>query len=241
MERLRTLRAQAASELRELIEREYKPGDRLPAEVDLAAAVGLSRNTIREAVALLVNDGLVERRWGVGTIVLAPPDRTVFNLSSEIVPVPEIIAASGHVAGIEKFSISAVDAPDDAATALRGGNQPVWAVERVYSVDGVPAVQVLDWCLREVDGRSVDLSSLSDVSRDMITILREQLSDSLHRMEGRIDAVCGVPGLPAEMDDTPLVQFTQTGFTSMSVPIVFTVIRYDTRIVDLSVRRIIAK
>lgn len=241
MARLRTLRAQAASELRELIQNDYGVGDQLPSEIVLAETVGLSRNTVREAVAVLVAEGLVERRWGVGTIVLDPPARTSFSLNSEIVPVPEIIEASGHTAGIARFSIAAVAAPDDAATALKRPDAQVWALERVFTVDGQPAVHVLDWCLREVDGRQIDLSSLADSSRDLISVLKDQVKDPLHRIDGRIDAVVDVVGTPDEMVGVPLVQFTQTGYTSSAVPIVFTVMRYDTRVVDLSVRRIIAK
>jgi len=46
-------------------------GDRLPGEPDLAAAYGVSRVTVRRAMAQLVADALVERRPGVGTFVCA--------------------------------------------------------------------------------------------------------------------------------------------------------------------------
>jgi GntR family transcriptional regulator len=48
------------------------PGHRLPSEPDLAAQYDASRNTVRLAIALLTNQGLVESRQGLGTFVHEP-------------------------------------------------------------------------------------------------------------------------------------------------------------------------
>lgn len=48
---------------------ELRPGDRLPAERSLAAAISVSRGTVVAAYALLAEDGVVERRQGSGTRV----------------------------------------------------------------------------------------------------------------------------------------------------------------------------
>ena len=63
--------AQIESYLRELIElKVYKNnGKLLPKEVSLSKKLGVSRNTVRQAVNTLVNEGLIERKKGVGTKV----------------------------------------------------------------------------------------------------------------------------------------------------------------------------
>lgn len=49
-----------------------QPGERLPSEPELAAEFDASRNTVRLAIALLTNQGLVTSRQGLGTFVLEP-------------------------------------------------------------------------------------------------------------------------------------------------------------------------
>jgi GntR family transcriptional regulator len=48
------------------------PDDRLPSEPDLVKQYDASRNTVRLAIALLTNQGLVVTRQGLGTFVTAP-------------------------------------------------------------------------------------------------------------------------------------------------------------------------
>jgi GntR family transcriptional repressor for pyruvate dehydrogenase complex len=51
----------------------FKPGDRLPTELQFAAAYGVSRTVVREALHQLKSQGLVRSRQGSGVFVTAPP------------------------------------------------------------------------------------------------------------------------------------------------------------------------
>jgi GntR family transcriptional regulator len=51
---------------------EYRAGDRIPSEAELCALYGVSRMTVRRAVTLLVQDGVVFTENGRGTFVRAP-------------------------------------------------------------------------------------------------------------------------------------------------------------------------
>jgi len=65
---------QVVSFVRGLIERkELRPGDRLPAERDLATRVGVSRPTVRMGLHKLAAMGCVESRHGSGTYIPAGP------------------------------------------------------------------------------------------------------------------------------------------------------------------------
>jgi GntR family transcriptional regulator len=59
-----------AAELRsEIAKGGLRPGDQLPSEPELEVRFGVSRNTVRLALAALANEGLVEPRQGRGTYV----------------------------------------------------------------------------------------------------------------------------------------------------------------------------
>lgn len=55
----------------EIVRGELKPGQKLPSEAGLTARFGVSRTVVREAIASLRADGLVEVRHGVGVFVLS--------------------------------------------------------------------------------------------------------------------------------------------------------------------------
>ena len=59
------------------------PGSQLPTEPKLAAAYGASRSTVRLAIGLLIQQGLVETRQGVGTYVTEPVTPLTVVLSRE--------------------------------------------------------------------------------------------------------------------------------------------------------------
>ncbi|MCL7944716.1 FadR/GntR family transcriptional regulator [Marinobacter sp. ATCH36] len=65
----------AIESLRHAIEQgHWAIGDRLPVEADLSESLGVSRNTVREAVRVLVHVGMLETRQGDGTYVRATKD-----------------------------------------------------------------------------------------------------------------------------------------------------------------------
>jgi DNA-binding transcriptional regulator YhcF (GntR family) len=69
---------QVAAEIRRAIaEGEAKPGERLPAAVDLAAILGVNKNTVLRSLRLLRDEGLLEFRRGRGITVTGTPERGV--------------------------------------------------------------------------------------------------------------------------------------------------------------------
>ncbi len=52
-----------------LIQKRFKPGDKLPNELELAASLGVSRATLREAVRSLIAQGVLVVKRGRGTFI----------------------------------------------------------------------------------------------------------------------------------------------------------------------------
>jgi GntR family transcriptional regulator len=70
------LHEQVAAELRRAIaEGEARPGERLPPARDLAAVLGVNRNTVLRALRLLRDEGLLEFRRGRGITVAGTGER----------------------------------------------------------------------------------------------------------------------------------------------------------------------
>src|SRR5690606_20284333 len=55
--------------IRDIANATYPVGSLLPPELELADTFGVSRNTMRSAMRVLVDMGLVSRRAGLGTVV----------------------------------------------------------------------------------------------------------------------------------------------------------------------------
>jgi GntR family transcriptional regulator len=70
------LHEQVAAEIRRAVaEGEAKPGERLPPARDVAAVLGVNRNTVFRAFRLLRDEGLLEFRRGRGVTVAGTPER----------------------------------------------------------------------------------------------------------------------------------------------------------------------
>jgi GntR family transcriptional regulator len=146
----RSLRHSIAKALRERIDaRKLEPGDRLPSEPDLARDLGVSRSSLRAAIALLEEDGLLRRLHGSGTYVAhRPPMR---NDLSRNFGVSSMIASIGLEPGTVDEECAAEPAPTRVAEAL--GVPPgteITALRRVRTADGRRIVDAVDWCMSDV-------------------------------------------------------------------------------------------
>ena len=114
------------------------PGDRLPAEHDLAAWFGVSRMTLRHALAELVKRGLVTKTVGRrgGTFVAAPKlEQDLTTLAG----FSEQLRRHGMVAGARVLTAIARPAGPAAGAALQiGPDDPVYEVRRIRLADGRP-------------------------------------------------------------------------------------------------------
>jgi GntR family transcriptional regulator len=71
------LHDQVAADIRRAIaEGEAAPGDRLPLVKDIAAVLGVNKNTVLRAMHLLRDEGLLEFRRGRGITVVGTPEQS---------------------------------------------------------------------------------------------------------------------------------------------------------------------
>jgi GntR family transcriptional regulator len=142
----RSTRAQdAAAELRRRIAAGgYPQGARLPAEPRLAAELGVARTTLREALEVLAQQGLVLRRKRAGTIVTGRP--VIRHSLESTTGLRQMVEASGLVHSSRDSVIRFLPAPRDVATELAlSPDAPATMLERVRLADGVPIAFTIDY------------------------------------------------------------------------------------------------
>ena len=98
---------QIADRLRDQIDSgALQPGERLPSEPDLVRQFDASRNTVRLALALLTNQGLVVTRQGLGTFVTEPA-KPFTALLSRVAAHPPVHGTSTVLPEVSRASAAA--------------------------------------------------------------------------------------------------------------------------------------
>jgi GntR family transcriptional regulator len=120
------------------------PGERLPAEPELAKQLGVSRATLREAMRAFEGQGIIRRRQGVGTFVVGQPP--VFESGLEVL---ESIESLAHRIGLDvsmgdvHIETVCADAVQAAALGLSEGLDLV-QVRRVILTGSRPVAYLVD-------------------------------------------------------------------------------------------------
>jgi GntR family transcriptional regulator len=120
-----------------------RPGDRLPAEPQLAAELDVSRPTLREALRSAEDAGLILRRPGLGTVKTHQP--SLANDLSVNTGVTDLIVAHGLEPGSRDMTVDLRLASEEQARRL-GLERParVWVIDRVRTADGMPVIASRD-------------------------------------------------------------------------------------------------
>jgi GntR family transcriptional regulator len=119
---------------------EVAPGALLPSEGDLAAQYGVSRVTVRRALSLLKDEGVLESRQGFGWFVAAEPMRQSLAVLTTI---EDQIAAAGRRPARRLLSFAFGPAPAHVARVL--GATSVLEIARLNLADGAPVGRNTAW------------------------------------------------------------------------------------------------
>src|SRR5690606_31601677 len=173
---------------RMLTDGRLSPGDRLPAERDLAEQLGVGRTSIREALRELAMLGLVEARRGAGTFVrradptsLMAPFRTVISLSDAAV---EDVMEFRRAFEPEVAALAAANADDERLAELQ---RALRRFDDALTADGRPHTADVDF--HEAVARCTGNPLVIGVQHALAQLfaeLRSRLSEVTYRPENRV-------------------------------------------------------
>jgi GntR family transcriptional regulator len=131
-----------ADELRRQVEQgAFAAGRLLPSESELSATYGASRVTVRRALELLRDEGLVDARQGFGWFVAVDPLRQSLG---RLATIEAQLRDSGIRSERRVLDFAVVDAPPRPRQVLR--TRRLLEVRRVNLADGQPFARVTVWC-----------------------------------------------------------------------------------------------
>lgn len=202
---------------------ELKPGEQIPTEKELQEEFNVSRSTVRQAIADLVYDGVLERRGTKGTFVARTKlEQTLFGFGSFT---NEMMKRNMTIESkILDFQI--IPAPDVVAKHLQlAPGEQVAALERLRIINGDP-VAVENWYapLKYLPG--IDRSYFKETGKEQSTyyMLQQRFNILLFKAVDTMSAVA------LEEKDARLLQMepgmsallrTRVSYAAGDVPMVY--------------------
>ena len=199
---------------------EWKPGDVIPSEMDLAARFRVSQGTVRKAIDELAAENLVVRRQGKGTFVATHAEQQVQYRFLRLLPDTGDASSEGprqrHFIECKRLR-----APADIARALglRSGDA-VLHVRRVLSFQQRPTI-LEDLWLPAAPFKGLTAERLDSYRGPMYALFETEFGVRMVRAEEKIRALaasepaCELLSIKA---GEPLLSVERTAFTYNDLP-----------------------
>ncbi len=196
---------------------EWKPGEMIPSEVELAARFGVSQGTVRKAIDELATDNLLMRRQGRGTFVATHAE------DSNTTRFLRFHADDGRDEGHESRLVDCRcgRAGPRAAIALgRSAGSAVVEVQRVLLFGGRPLIH--EHLVLPGDAfAGLDATTIGDWQGSMYSLFETRFGVRMIRAEERLTAVASpaaVSGLLDVASGSPLLAVERVAYTYEDVP-----------------------
>jgi len=191
---------------------EWKPGELIPSEVELAARFKVSQGTVRKAIDELAAENLVMRRQGKGTFVSTHHEERAHFRFLRLVPdagVPH--HPDNRILDVVRQSASVEVAQ---LLELKVGD-PVIYVRRLMSFDSVPTILEELW-LPDALFKGLTAERLDQYKGPMYGLFESEFGTRMIRATEKIRAVgadAGAAALLGVAEATPLLCAERVSFT----------------------------
>ncbi len=191
---------------------EWRPGELIPSELELAARFKVSQGTVRKAIDALADDNLLVRRQGKGTFVATHAEQEVRFRFLRLVP------DNGKPGGMARRFIDCrrQRAPADVARALAlKAGDPTLQVRRVLSFEDRPVVLDDIWLPGQAF-KGLTAERLSEYRGPMYRLFESEFGVRMIRADERLRAVGADAESAALLDvapGAPLLSVERLAFT----------------------------
>ena len=199
---------------------EWKPGEAIPSEIELAGRYRVSQGTVRKAIDELAADNLLVRRQGKGTFVATHAEHHVQYRFLKLVPDNGDTTSEGpaqrRIVDCKRLRASADIAR---ALALRPGDT-VLQLRRVLSFAGVPTILEDIW-LPAAPFKGLTAERLADYQGTMYALFETEFGVRMVRAEEKIRAVLPdevQQGLLHVTSGSPLLSVERVAYTYNDTP-----------------------
>lgn len=212
--------AQIKARLRQdILDKRLLPEQKLPSEAQLQVAFGVSRITVRQALAELQAEGLIHTVNGKGSFVTRPAGAPRLGMLAGF---NDMVRLRGRVPSGRLLSARTGSAPARVALALRlAEGAPVTVVRALRLIDGVPA-SIVHTYFESTLGR--DLLARRVHEEDAMTLLEEELGMRLDHTQIAATAVRAGRMRGALLDvpsDAPLLQMRFVPYDIRGLPLLY--------------------
>ncbi len=199
---------------------EWKPGEVIPSEIELAGRYRVSQGTVRKAIDELASDNLLVRRQGKGTFVATHAEHHAQYRFLKLVPDSGDAASEGPAQRrIVDCKRQRANAEIARALALRSGDT-VLQVRRVLSFAGVPTI-LEDLWLPGGPFKGLTAERLDSYHGTMYALFETEFGVRMVRADEKIRAVLPddtQQGLLGVAPGTPLLSVERVAYTYNDAP-----------------------
>ncbi len=188
---------QLATLLREkIVNREYRPGDQIPPEYELVRIYGVSRMTVRQAIAGLEEEGLIRKEPGRGTFVR--DDALAFRGDLELDRSIEDLISMGQATSVRLLDLRETEAtPREARDLEIPEDSPVIRCTRLRLLGDQPYCYIVNHVPIEI-GRRIPESNWHRGS--VLRFIESELGIPLRIAKQRVRATLADAGLAQSLD-----------------------------------------
>lgn len=199
---------------------EWKPGDLIPSEIELAARFRVSQGTVRKAIDELAAEHLVVRRQGRGTFVATHAEQHVQYRFLRLLP-DHGDAGSEGPAERSILDCRRLRAPADVARTLglRTGDA-VLQVRRVLAFQGVPTI-LEDLWLPGGPFKGLSADRLASYQGTMYALFETEFGVRMVRADEKLRAVAADAAASESLAvalGTPLLSVERIAYTYKDTP-----------------------